>query len=167
MTGMTLLVCCGWIVLLCLSVQAYGKVDIYISMNYKLNTINLRGGGGNSPALDRLVTSIENPSDYCVVFVNVYYLMFYREPRLTQARVAETSRVVWLWWSRECRGRTVLRSGYVERTVCDVKRESNSRVAGGSWRCTEHTPNRYTICDRQQSVGYCMFLSVQLHNLLM
>ena len=35
MTGMVLLVCCGWTVLLCLSVQAYGKVDI------ELNTIVL------------------------------------------------------------------------------------------------------------------------------
>ena len=28
MTGMFLLVCCGWLVLFCLSVQAYGKVNI-------------------------------------------------------------------------------------------------------------------------------------------
>ena len=40
MTGMALLVCCGWTVLLCLSVQAYGNVDIYIPFN-ELNTIVL------------------------------------------------------------------------------------------------------------------------------
>ena len=33
MTGMVLLVCCGLTVLLCVPVQAYGKVDIYFSMN--------------------------------------------------------------------------------------------------------------------------------------
>ena len=39
-------------------------------------------GKGNSPACDRLVTSVEKPSDYCS-FCKVYCLMSYRKPRLT------------------------------------------------------------------------------------
>ena len=51
--------------------------------------VNSRGEGGNSPALDRFVTSIENPSVYCEVFVKICCLMFYREPCITQVSLAE------------------------------------------------------------------------------
>ena len=39
MTGMALLVCCIWTVLLCLSVQAYGKVDIHTFQWTKYNCL--------------------------------------------------------------------------------------------------------------------------------
>ena len=82
--------------------------------------------------------------------------MFYREPRLTSACVAEQYRVV---WSRPCRGRAVHRSKVGRRTVCGVSLWSNnSRVAGGSRRSKEHPPRVSTVYDRQQSVGYCINL---------
>ena len=115
--------------------------------------VNSREGGGNSPALDRFMTSIENPSVYCVVFC---CLMFYREPCITQASLAEQYLQV-SYWSRPCRGRAVHRPGVGGRTVCGVRQRTNSRVGGGSRSCTEYTPHRYTVCDRQRSVGYCMF----------
>ena len=121
--------------------------------------VNSREGGGNSPALDRFVTSIENPSVYCVVFVKMCCLMFYREPCLTQASLAEQylMDLYSRYWSRPCRGREVHRPGVERRTVCGVRLGKKSRVAGGSSRCTEYTPHRYTICDWKHSVGYCMF----------
>ena len=118
--------------------------------------VNSRWERSNSPALDRFVTSIENPSDYCVVFIKMCCLMFYREPCITQTSLAE--QYLEVLYSRPCRGREVHRSKLGRRTVCSVKRRTNnSRVAGGSRRCTEYTPHCYTVYDRQQTVGYCMF----------
>ena len=64
---------------------------MYIQLTFTKNKylVNSSGERCNSPALDRFVTSIENPSVYCVVFVKMCCLMFYREPRLTSARGAE------------------------------------------------------------------------------
>ena len=105
------------------------------------------------------------------MFVKVYHLMFYREPRLTQACVAKYNLWVFCWrpcCSRACCGRSVHRSGVERRTVCGVKQgTNNSRVAGGSWRCSEYTPHRYTLYDGKHSVGYCMSESVQFHNVIM
>ena len=132
---------------------------MYIQLTFTKKTkylVNLREERHNSPALDRFVTSIENPSVYCVVFVKICCLMFYREPRSKQARVAEQYLQV-LYWSRPCRGRAVHWPGMGRRTVCGVIRGQNGRVAGGSSRCTEYTPHRYTICEGKQSLGYCMF----------
>ena len=80
--------------------------------------------------------------------------MFYREPCISQARVAEQYRPV--FYSRPRRGRAVHGPGVGRRTVCGVKRGTNGRVAGGFRRCTEYTLHRYTVYDGKQSVGYVL-----------
>ena len=119
----------------------------------KTNSPKIGEGGGGYPALDRPVTS-KNTFPITLVFVKVYCLMFHRKHRLTSAGVAEQYHWV-LYWSRACCERRVQKSDLGRRTVCGVKiRSNNSRVAGGSRRCAEYTPRRYTIYDGQQSVGY-------------
>ena len=64
---------------------------MYVQLTFTKNKylVNSRGERANSPALDRFVTSIENPSVYRVVYVKMCCLMFYREPCITQASMAE------------------------------------------------------------------------------
>ena len=66
-------------------------IYMYIQSTFTKNKylVNSRRERSNSPALHRFVTCIENPSDYCVVFIKMCCLMFYREPCITQVSLAE------------------------------------------------------------------------------
>nr|XP_022307835.1 uncharacterized protein LOC111113835 [Crassostrea virginica] len=102
MAGMVLLMCCGWTVLLCLSVQAYENLALHKSA-WQSSTV---GSYTADLAVDGQYTDLAWNGGQCAMS----------------------------GWRKTAEWRVDLLS-----------------------RCTEYTPHRYTICDGQQSVGYCMF----------
>ena len=48
--------------------------------------VNLRGGGATHPVLDRIVTSMGNPSDYCSVCKNLLFDVLQRTSPYTSPR---------------------------------------------------------------------------------
>ena len=63
-----------------------------------------------------------------------------------------------VWYCRPSCGRTLHRLKWGRRAVCGVKLgPKNSRVAGGSGTCTQHTPYSYTLYAGQHHMGYFTF----------